>query len=585
MILGIDLGTTNSLASIIKDGQVEFVEFEGSRLLPSVISVDSNNDFTIGQVAKNQYYLNPENSVKSVKRLMGKDIQTVLNEKNYLPEEISGIILRHIKETAETQFGIRFDSTVITVPAYFSDDQRKATSIAGEIAGFKVERIINEPTAASLSYNYRQDDEIKAVVYDFGGGTFDVSVVNISNNLVEVLSSHGNNQLGGDDIDLEFSRFLADLISEKYSMDLSQNSQTTHQLLHIAEKCKIELSDHPYFTIVESLFIDENKPPLAVDLEISRNQFEEIIEPFIAETMNLVHITLSDANLNVGDIDQILLVGGISRIPLISEEFEKMFQVVPSDSINPDQSVCVGAAIQGAILSDESIQSILVDVTPYTFGTRAVEMGEFGFISNDDMFIPVIHRNSPLPTSKSKIFYKMHPEQTTIEVEIYQGDSEFASENKRIGFFSIIDLSIKQDSGEILLTMNLDLNSILTVIATEKKTGKRKQITIDNSFDHSDISTSVDKLAQIFGDEVSDNSADELDTIDNTNVNEKDSPKIHIAKTMIDKAELKMDQAGIEDANEMKEIMLELKKAILSRDIDAVESLTDDLTDILFYID
>lgn len=583
--MGIDLGTTNSLASIIKDGKVEFVEFEGSRLLPSVVSVNSDNQVFVGLTAKNQYFLNPENSVKSVKRLMGSETRTSLNGKKYLPEEISGIILRHIKEAAETQFQTTFDSAVITVPAYFSDDQRKATSIAGEIAGFNVKRIINEPTAASLSYNFHQENEIRAIVYDFGGGTFDVSVVNISKNLVEVMSSHGNNQLGGDDIDLEFSLLLANLISEKYNVNVAQSGQTAHQLLQIAEKCKIELSHHPYHTIVENLYISENEPPLAVDIEISRTQFEEILYPFIDETMKLVHVALSDAKLNAQDIDQILLVGGTSRIPLISAEFEKILDVAPSESINPDQSVGMGAAIQGAILSDENIQSILVDVTPYTFGTRAVETSEFGFISNDDLFIPVIKRNSPLPTSISKIFYKMHPEQTKISIEVYQGDSEVASENKHIGSFNVVDLSKKQDSTEILLTMNLDLNGILTVIATEKNTGRRKQITIDNSFDHGDISTSVNKLAEVFGDEIIDSKTDDTEKTDEEISKEKESPKINIAKTMIDKAESKMEKADSEDVNDMKEIILNLKKAILSRNIDTVETLTDDLTDILFYLD
>ncbi|MBU2509763.1 Hsp70 family protein [bacterium] len=585
MILGIDLGTTNSLASIVRNGKIEFVDFGGSKLLPSVVAINGEGNLLVGQTAKNQYYLDPENSVKSIKRHMGSDVQTLLNGKEYLPEEIAGMILRYIKETAEEQFGMKLSNAVITVPAYFSDDQRKATSIAGEIAGFKVERIINEPTAASLSYNYNEEKEIRAIVYDFGGGTFDVSVVNISKNLVEVVSSHGDNHLGGDDIDVEFSQYLADLIAKKYKTTLVPKGQTAHQLLQIAEKSKIELSDHPYYTIVENLYIGENVPPLSVELEICREECEEVLQPFIEKTMKLVHIALSDANLNANDIDQILLVGGTSKIPLITREFEKIFDIAPSESINPDQSVCFGAAIQGAIIEDDNIDSILVDVTPYTFGTRAVITGDIGFITDDDVFIPVIKRNSPLPVSKSEVFYKLHPEQDAIEVEIFQGDSKIASENKFIGSFNVKDLSKKNDSEEILLTMNLDLNGILTVIATEKNTGKRKQIIINNSFNHGDVAKSVNKLAHIFAD-----NTDELQSVVEPNTNDtlgedKESNKIYIAKTMIDKAESKMELADSDDAKEMKEIITALKKAILSRSTAEIESLTDDLTDILFYID
>ncbi len=579
MILGIDLGTTNSLASVVLDGKTKFVDFEGSKLLPSIVAFNTENQLLIGQTAKNQYFLNPENSVKSIKRKMGSDAQTILKNKEYLPEEISGMILRHIKETAEKQFNKEFSNAVITVPAYFSDDQRKATSIAGEIAGFKVERIINEPTAASLAYNYNDQEEIKAIVYDFGGGTFDVSVVNITHNMVEVIASHGNNQLGGDDIDLEFRRLIANLISEKYKTKIDPEGDAGHKLLQIAEKCKIELSDHPYFTIIENIQIDKDTAPLAVEFEVSREEFEEILHPFIDQTVNLMHVALKDAKLEAKDIDQILLVGGTSKIPLIASEFENIFNIAPSDSINPDQSVCIGAAIQGAIIENSNIESILVDVTPYTFGTRAATTGEFGFITDDDIYVPVITKNSPLPTSKSKSFYKMHPGQSEIQVEIYQGDQEIASENKLIGSFRVIDLSKKEDNREILLAMNLDLNGILTVIATEKSTGRRKQITIENSFEHDDISASLSKLAEVFDDDNETNS--EIDT----DAGQKQDQKIYVARTMIDKANSKLDLADPDDASEMKEIIKDLEKAIQVKDLDQIETLTDNLTDILFYID
>ncbi|MCP4753296.1 MAG: Hsp70 family protein, partial [Proteobacteria bacterium] len=488
MILGIDLGTTNSLASTIIDRKVEFVEFDGEKLLPSVVSTTDKNEPVVGRTAKNQYFLDPENSVKSIKRLMGSDTKTRLNGQEYLPEEISAMILRHIKTAAEKQFDRKFEESVITVPAYFSDDQRKATTLAGKIAGFKVKRIVNEPTAASLSYNFDNKSEIKAVVYDLGGGTFDVSVVNISENVVEVLASHGNNNLGGDDFDRDLADFIVQSIEEKYGQSLKDNLRVMRQMAVVAEKCKIELSDNPFHTVLENIVFDPEKSPLNIELEISRSKFEDIIQPYIEETMNLVHVTMSDAKLAISDINQILLIGGSSKIPLVSREFEAIFDIAPSGSIDPDQSVCIGAAVQGSIIEDETIDSILVDVTPYTFGTRVVNMDSMGFLADDDMFVPLIKRNSPLPVSKSDVFYKTHPEQTTIKISVYQGDSPVASENKLIGFFKIHDLSQKSDSEDIILSMNLDLNGILTVVATEKKTGLAKRITIDNSFDHEDIS-------------------------------------------------------------------------------------------------
>ncbi|MFH2133115.1 MAG: Hsp70 family protein [bacterium] len=583
MILGIDLGTTNSLAGIVSGGKVEFVEFDQSKLLPSVVAIDNDRNLLIGQSAKNQYYLNPGNSIKSIKRLMGSSTPIQLDGTGYLPEEISGLILRHIKSTAEKQFGRPFPSAVITVPAYFSDGQRKATAIAGEIAGFKVERIINEPTAASLAYNYNRSQEIKAVVYDFGGGTFDVSVVNISRNLVEVVASHGDNRLGGDDIDEAFARYLADRICEKYPVTISPDSAAAGQLSRIAEKCKIELSTSPYHTIVENLSLDESELPLAVELEIRRPEFEKILQPFLEKTMNLVHIALDDARLNADDIDQILLVGGTSKIPLVAEEFEKIFAVAPSESINPDLSICFGAAVQGAIINDDDIDSILVDITPHTFGTRASVKDQFGFLIDDDIFVPVIKRNSPLPTRKSELFFKTHPEQKTIEVQVLQGDCETASDNRLIGSFKIMDLSPVNDNEEILLTMNLDLNGILTVTAVEKETGHSKQIQIDNSFDRKDISKSIDKLTALLNADTE--ALDDQTSPETKNLDEKSENRIYIAQTMIDKAESKFMSANPDDVEEMRGIIVKMKQAIEDGDIPQVEDLTDRLTDILFYLD
>ena len=588
MMLGIDLGTTNSLAGTVIDGKINFVEFDGKKLLPSVVSFMDGKELLIGQMAKNQYFLAPESSVKSIKRMMGSDTKTVLNSKEYLPEEISALILKHIKVSAEKQFGRKFEDAVITVPAYFSDDQRKATTVAGKIAGFNVKRIINEPTAAALSYNFKNKNEITAVVYDLGGGTFDVSVGNISEGVVEVLASHGDNNLGGDDFDSDLAELMIDRVDEKYERNLKDNLYAIQQMQVIAERCKIALSDQPFYTVIENIVHERDKPPLMIELEISRTEFEDLIRSKIDETMNMVHVTLSDAKLQAKDINQILLVGGSSKIPMISEEFETIFDIAPSGSIDPDQSVCIGAAVQGGIIEDDILDSILVDVTPYTFGTRTAVRDTFGFIIDDDLFIPLIKRNSPLPVSKSDVFYKVHPEQQEIEVTVFQGDSTVASENKLIGLFKIQDLSQKENSEEIILTMNLNLDGILTVIATEKKTGKNKRITIADSFDHEDISDSVHKLSELFG--VSDDSSDDVSS-NTLPVEEKEDEhqhedhKIYIARTMIEKAESKLEVAPADDVAEMGKIIWKLKKEIKASNLPEIALLTEELTDILFYID
>ncbi len=590
MILGIDLGTTNSLASTLVDGKVEFIDFDGAVLLPSVVSFPDGEELIIGQKAKNRYFLDPENSVKSIKRLMGSHTKTRLRGVDYLPEEISALILRYIKETAEKQFNKKFKDVVITVPAYFSDDQRKATTTAGKIAGFNVKRIINEPTAASLSYNFNNESEISAVVYDLGGGTFDVSVVNISKGIVEVLASHGNNNLGGDDFDSKLAELIIDKIEKTYEQPLKGHKRVQQQMQVIAEKCKIALSDNPFETVIENIVYDKEKPPLSIEMEISRSEFEDLIRADIDETMNLVHAALSDARLQAADINQILLVGGSSKIPMIADEFESIFDIAPSGSIDPDQSVCIGATVQGGIIEDESINSILVDVTPYTFGTRTAVRDQLGFILDDDQFVPLIKRNSPLPVSKSKAFYKAHPQQKIIEVTVYQGDSSVASDNKLIGLFKIEDLSQKEDSEEIILAMNLDLNGILTVIATEKRTDKQKRITIENSFDHEDISDSVSKLSDLLSGDADEWQNDvAAEDVPQKQESEDGGPredhKIYIARTMIEKAESKMEKSSPEDAAEMTKIIAQLKTEMGDTNLVAVDRLTEELTDILFYID
>jgi molecular chaperone DnaK len=401
IIIGIDLGTTNSEVAIVRQGRVEVIPVApGVRLLPSVVSVADDGSLFVGEAARNQYALHPERSVRSIKRRMGEYTSVQMAGKDYSPQEVSAMILRRLRDIAEAHVGQTVGKAVITVPAYFSDAQRQATREAGEIAGLEVVRIINEPTAAALAYESCHSGARKALVYDLGGGTFDVSVVNLESEVVEVLASHGNNHLGGDDFDQKLVAFAVDHLKQKDDVDVRHNPLAMARLQRAAEAAKITLSDQPYATLSEEYLFDKHGVPVHLSLEVSRDEYEEMIEPYIAETIEAVHVALSGAQLTVADINEILLVGGATRTPLVQRRLEEELGMQPRAEVDPDLCVAMGAAIQAAVIAGGQAPTVLVDVTPYTFGTNAV-----GYCKGEMYpycYVPVIRKNTPIPVCQER---------------------------------------------------------------------------------------------------------------------------------------------------------------------------------------
>jgi molecular chaperone DnaK (HSP70) len=461
---------------------VQVITDEGKKILPSVVGIDDNGNILVGETARNQYLIYPERTVKSIKRLMGQDTQVVMADKHYTPQEISAIILKRLKAIAEKHVGRSIDKAVITVPAYFSDAQRQATHEAGQIAGLEVVRMINEPTAAALVYGAGQNETKRMLVYDLGGGTFDVSVVNVQAGVVEVLSSHGDNHLGGDDFDQQIINHIQDTILAQYGIEIAEHSKAMARITRAAENAKLVLSDAPFAQIEEEYLLEEDGTPIHLTLELSRSHYEEMIEDYINATMDAVHIALKGAKLISSDIDEIILVGGSTRTPCVRERLFDEFGFEPHSEVDPDLCVAMGAAAQAAMINGQDVDTVLVDVTPYTYGTSAL-----GYLDGEEypfQFVPIIHKNSVLPTRKSDAFMTFQDGQRAVDVTIYQGEDPDALNNIEIGKFLVEDLQDVPAGNIITLTLDLDLNGMLHVSAREKATGLEKSITINNVISH-----------------------------------------------------------------------------------------------------
>ena len=430
-IIGIDLGTTNSEVAIVEQGETHVIAIRDKKVLPSFVGIDDNGEILVGETARNQYLIYPERTIKSIKRLMGQDTQIDLDGQSFSPQEISAIILKQLKSIAEQHIGESISKAVITVPAYFSDAQRQATREAGEIAGLDVVRMINEPTAAALTYDASDSSPKRMLVYDLGGGTFDVSVVNIEEGVVEVLSSHGDNQLGGDDFDQQIVEYLLDHLQETYQVDASTNSKAMARITRAAEDAKFVLSDQPYVQIEEEYLLEHDDSAIHLSVELSRADYEEMIEDYINATLDAVHIALKGAKLIASDIDEIVLVGGSTRTPCIRERLFNTFGFEPHSEVNPDLCVAMGAAIQAAMISGEQVDTVLVDVTPYTYGTSVLSTlnGEIYPFT----YAPIIHKNSALPIRKTEAFATHHDGQESVEVNIFQGEDPDALNNSKVG--------------------------------------------------------------------------------------------------------------------------------------------------------
>jgi molecular chaperone DnaK (HSP70) len=481
LIVGIDLGTTNSEVAAFARNQVRVFGPGDTRMLPSCVGFSASGDLLVGEAARNQQALYPERTVRSIKRRMGSEDIVTVGGKEFTPQEISALILRELVEWAHRSLGELPQKAVITVPAYFSDRQRNATREAGALAGLEVVRILNEPTAASLAYGYGDGSRHTVLVYDLGGGTFDVSVVMVEGDITEVLASHGNNHLGGDDFDDLLAARLADEFRKRHGFDLrDEHTAAKARLWWAAEEAKKKLSFEPYVKVREESLVIQAGKPLHLEVEISRDEYETLIRPLVESTLDSVSKALVDSGKKPADLDAILLVGGSTRTPLVSHLLSERTGLDPRQDVHPDLCVALGAGVQASRLAGHSVERILVDVSPYSFGVSY--LGDRGGVPYPHCYKPIVYRNTPLPLTRTERFYTTFPEQTTVEVQVYQGDDEDALKNIPVGDFRIDGLTeMDDDVNEVLCRMRLDLDGILEVTAVEKCTGKSKHITISGA--------------------------------------------------------------------------------------------------------
>ena len=493
-IIGIDLGTTNSCVAVMEGGEaVVIANAEGMRTTPSVVGFSKTGERLVGQVAKRQAITNPEGTVSSIKREMGTNYKANINGKAYTPQEISAMILAKLKADAEAYLGEKVTEAVITVPAYFNDSQRQATKDAGAIAGLNVRRIINEPTAAALAYGVDKEQDQKVMVYDLGGGTFDVSIIEMGDGVQEVLATAGNNRLGGDDFDDRIIKYLAAEFKKDNGIDLLQDKMAAQRLKEAAEKAKIELSGVMQTAINLPFITVDATGPKHLDMTLTRAKFDELTADLVEATMGPVRQALSDSGLSTSELNKVLMVGGSSRIPAVQEAVKKLIGKEPFKGINPDECVALGAAIQGGVLGGDVKGILLLDVTPLSLGIET-----FGGVSTR-----IIERNTTIPTKKSQIFSTAADNQPSVEVNVLQGEREMARDNKSLGIFHLDGIApAPRGIPQIEVTFDIDANGIVSVSAKDLGTGKQQSITITSSTNMSkeDIEKAV-KEAEQFAEE------------------------------------------------------------------------------------
>ena len=488
--IGIDLGTTNSCVAVIEGGEpVVIANAEGARTTPSVVAFSKDGERMVGQVAKRQAITNPDRTVASIKREMGTAHKVTIDGKSYTPQEISAMILQKLKSDAEAYLGETVTQAVITVPAYFTDAQRQATKDAGKIAGLDVKRIINEPTAAALSYGVDKEKDQKVMVYDLGGGTFDVSIIEMGDGVQEVLATAGNNRLGGDDFDKRIIDWMVASFKTETGIDLSQDKVAMQRLKEAAEKSKIELSGVTTSNINLPFITADQTGPKHLDLTLTRAKFDELTSDLVEATMGPVRSALQDSGLQIGQIDKVLMVGGSSRIPAVQDAVKKLIGKEPFKGINPDECVAIGAAIQAGVLGGEVEGLLLLDVTPLSLGVET--MG--------GVMTKIIDRNTTITTKKSQIFSTAADNQTQVEINVLQGEREFARDNKQLGLFALTGIApAMRGIPQIEVTFDIDANGIVNVSAKDLGTGKEQKITISNSTSMSkeDIDKAVKEAEQ-----------------------------------------------------------------------------------------
>ena len=559
-IIGIDLGTTNSCVAVMEGGEpVVIANAEGARTTPSVVAFAKDGERMVGQVAKRQAITNPDRTISSIKRDMGTNRKIVIDEKEYTPEMISSMILQKLKTDAESYLGEKVTEAVITVPAYFNDAQRQATKNAGTIIGLDVKRIINEPTAAALAYGVDKESEQKIMVYDLGGGTFDVSILDIGDGVFEVLSTNGNTRLGGDDFDQKIIDFLVSEFKKDTGVDLSTDKMAMQRLKEAAEKAKIELSGMTTTNINLPFITADATGPKHLDITLTRAKFNELTADLVEATMVPVRKAMQDAGLTAEQIDKVLLVGGSSRIPAVQEALKKFINKEPHKGINPDECVAIGAAIQAGVLGGDVSGLVLLDVTPLSLGVEV-----YGGIT-----AKIIDRNTTIPVKKSQIFTTAADNQTSVEVHVVQGEREMAADNKTLGRFSLDGIPpAPKQVPQIEVTFDIDANGIVNVYAKDKGTGKEQHITITAS---SNMSKEDVEKAVADAEKYAAEDKKRREGIETRNSAEQ--LIYQCEKTMTDMGE----KLSADEKAPVEEQITKLKETLKGTDTDAIKADTDEL--------
>ncbi|MDR3178959.1 MAG: molecular chaperone DnaK [Oscillospiraceae bacterium] len=564
-IVGIDLGTTNSCVAVIEGGKpVIIANAEGSRTTPSVVAFSKNGERMVGQAAKRQAITNPDKTISSIKREMGTNYKVNIDEKSFTPQEISAMILQRLKTDAESYLGDKVTEAVITVPAYFTDAQRQATKDAGKIAGLDVKRMINEPTAAALSYGIDKESDQKIMVYDLGGGTFDVSIIEMGDGVQEVLATGGNNRLGGDDFDKKIIDWIVASFKSDTGIDLTKDKIAMQRLKESAEKAKIELSGMTSAAVNLPFITADSTGPKHLDLTLTRAKFNELTADLVESTMGPVRRALDDSGLNISDISKVLMVGGSSRILAVQDAVKKFIGKEPFKGINPDECVAIGAALQGGVLGGDVKELLLLDVTPLSLGVET----QGGIMSK------IIERNTTIPTKKSQVFSTAADNQTQVEINVLQGEREFARDNKRLGLFTLDGIQpARRGVPQIEVAFDIDANGIVSVHAKDRGTGKEQKITItsNNNMTKEEIEKAV-KNAEQFANE---------DKKRRENIEFKNEAEnlCYTTERMLDESKDKIDKV---DAEELKKHISVVKDAVSKDDINLIKTSKEELQKKVF---